>query len=212
MTTIHDVTLTISPDLVTWPSDPKIQLERVSKIEDGANANVSRLALGVHTGTHVDAPFHFVPGARTVENLALETLVGPVDVIELPEDVALIDAEVLQKYVGKPQLPRILFKTRNSRYWAGGDMQFHTDFVAISADGAEYLVEHGVRLVGIDYLSISPWKKSRPVHEALLKAEVVIIEGLELSSIKPGRFMLYCLPLKLARTDGSPARVLLVED
>jgi arylformamidase len=209
---IYDVTLTISPQMVTWPGDPSVALDRVKKIEDGANANVSALALGVHTGTHVDAPFHFIPGAPTVETLDLDILVGPVQVVELPENVNEITEAVLQGAAIPEGTTRILFKTRNSGFWARDIKEFQPGFVGVGVDGAEYLVKRGIRLMGIDYLSVAPYKRSRPTHEVLLNARMIVIEGLDLSMVKAGLYTLYCLPLKLAHTDGAPARVILVGD
>jgi arylformamidase len=210
MSEIFDITLTITPELVTWPGDPAVTLERVSKIEEGKNANVSRLDLGVHTGTHLDAPFHFIPGAKTVESLPLEILTGPVQVVELPDNVEMITMNVLKEAGIKTGVTRLLLKTRNSQYWKETAKKFHTDFVGVLPDGADYLIQLGIKLVGIDYLSIAPFKKSRPTHERLLNSEIIIVEGLDLSRITPGDYMLYCLPLKLGGSDGAPARVILV--
>ena len=208
---IHDISLTVTSNLPTWPGDPKVELERVEKIEDGANANVSRLSAGVHTGTHVDAPFHFLADGTTVDTLPLDILFGAVQVVELGDQVDLITAEVIQSSGLIHGVERILFKTRNSAFWARGETEFQTGFVAISADGAEYLVQQGIRLVGIDYLSIAPFKNSRPTHQILLKAKIVVIEGLDLSQINPGVYQLACLPLKLGGSDGAPARTVLIE-
>jgi arylformamidase len=205
----YDISLTISPTLPTWPGDPQIKLERVSKIEDGANANVSHIAMSVHTGTHVDAPFHFLPEGKTIERIPLRALTGRAYVLYLP-NADVIDAKVLESADIPPRTRRLLFKTRNSKYWSDPNPTFQTGFVGITADGAEFLVKRGVKLVGIDYLSISPYKKSRPTHEVLLKGGVVIIEGLNLSEIAQGRYTLFCLPLKLAGSDGAPARAILV--
>ncbi len=208
---IHDISLTVTPSLPTWPGDPKVELERVEKIEDGANANVSRLSAGVHTGTHVDAPFHFLSDGTAVDTLPLEVLFGAVQVVELSDQVDLITADVIQSAGLIHGVERVLFKTRNSKFWARGETEFQTGFVAISADGAEYLVKQRIKLVGIDYLSIAPYKNSRPTHQILLKAKIVVIEGLNLSEIKPGVYQLACLPLKLGGSDGAPARTVLIE-
>jgi arylformamidase len=207
----YDISLTISPHLAVWPGDPNIVLERIAKIEEGANSNVSRMEMGVHTGTHVDAPYHFLGDhTMTVEQLPLRLLTGRAYVLCLPPEVDEITAEVLQRSEIPPRTRRLLFKTRNSSYWKDEKAAFQTDFVGISADGAQYLVEHGIKLVGIDYLSIAPYKRSRPTHEILLKAGVVVVEGLNLSEVTQGRYTLYCLPLKLAGSDGAPARAILV--
>lgn len=205
----YDITLTISPNLPTWPGDPGVELERVEKIEDGANANVSRVDMGVHTGTHVDAPFHFLQDGITVDQINLSLLTGRAYVLHLPE-VDVITASVLEDAQIPPRTRRVLFKTRNSDYWAKEEVAFQTDFVGLSEDGAEYLVRRGVKLVGMDYLSIAPYKKSRPTHEKLLAAGVVVVEGLDLSEVSQGRYTLYCLPLKIAKSDGAPARAILI--
>lgn len=206
----YDISLTLSSDLPVWPGDPGLKLERVEKIEEGSNANVSRVEMGVHTGTHVDAPYHFLgEDTDTVERLSLRVLTGRAYVIKLTE-VDLITANVLENADIPPRTRRVLFKTRNSEYWARGEKEFQTDFVGISPDGADYLVKKGVKLVGVDYLSVAPYKQSRPTHEILLKGGIVIIEGLDLSAVTQGRYTLFCLPLKLAGSDGAPARAILV--
>jgi arylformamidase len=181
----------------------------VSKIEEGSNANVSRVDMGVHTGTHVDAPFHFLQDGSTVDKLDLSLLAGRAYVLHLP-DVELITASVLEEAQIPPRTRRVLFKTRNSDYWAEGITDFQTEFVGLSEDGADYLVRRGVKLVGIDYLSIAPYKQSRPTHEKLLNGGVVIVEGLDLGEVSQGRYTIYCLPLKLANSDGAPARAILI--
>jgi arylformamidase len=206
---IFDISLTISNDLPVWPGDPPIVIERVRKLEEGANANVSYLQMGAHVGTHVDAPLHFLKGGSTIDQMPLDVLVGPVDVVQLPDSVEVIDQAVLEQ-TGLPEgAERILFKTRNSAFWVEGAADFQTGFVGIDLTGSQYLVDRGVRLVGIDYLSISPFRKSKPTHEALLGAGIVIIEGLDLSKVSPGKYMLYCLPLKLGGAEGAPARAIL---
>jgi arylformamidase len=205
----YDITLTISPDLPTWPGDPGVEIERVEKIEDGSNANVSRVNMGVHTGTHVDAPYHFLQDGITVDQLNINLLTGRAYVLHLP-DVEVITAAVLEDAQIPPRTRRVLFKTRNSELWAGDKNDFQTDFVGLSEDGAEYLVRRGVKLVGMDYLSIAPFHKSRPTHERLLEAGVVVVEGLNLSEVDQGRYTIYCLPLKIANSDGAPARAILI--
>ena len=207
---IYDVTVPISPGMPVWPGDPAVELEQVSSMDAGAHANVSRLACSVHTGTHVDAPHHFLNDHRTIESLPLEILTGPAEVVYVEEDVAVITGAVLEKLPIPPCTVRLLLRTRNSRLWARGIKTFEEKFVGISADGAEWLVQHGVKLVGMDYLSVAPYKQSVPTHQVLLAAGTVLLEGVDLSAVPPGRYDLYCLPLKLAGSDGAPARVILV--
>jgi arylformamidase len=180
-------------------------------MDHGAHNNVSRMSTSVHMGTHVDAPYHFRNDGITVEQLSLEILTGPCYVLQLPDGIEAITAEVLDRTEISAEMKRVLFGTRNSHLWAKGEIQFQTDFVAITEDGAQWLVERGVQLVGVDYLSVAPYGDSVPTHTALLKAGVVIVEGLNLSSVMRGFYDLYCLPLKLEGCDGAPARAILIQ-
>jgi arylformamidase len=205
---IYDVSVGISPQLPVWPGDPPVELERVKAIASGANANVSRLACGVHIGTHVDAPLHFIDGAAGVESLPLKMLTGRAYVVHLPV-AKVIDQATLEKAGLPPRTRRVLFRTRNSELWAR-EQGFQKDFVAVDASGARWLVKKGVQLVGMDYLSVAPFGQSKETHRTLLEAGVVVIEGLDLSRVTQGRYTLYCLPLKLMGSDGAPARAILV--
>jgi arylformamidase len=207
---ITDISVGISPRLPVWPNNPGVELERMNKIEAGANSNVSRLALGVHSGTHVDAPVHFIAGGAGVETLALEVLIGPALVIHLPQAARVTAADLAGAAI-PADTRRLLIRTRNSEFWARGDTEFHTDYTGVGPDAAEWLVQHGIALVGVDYLSVAPWKESRPTHQILLAAGVVVVEGLNLSAVEPGAYQLICLPLKLVGCDGAPARVVLVK-
>jgi arylformamidase len=207
---IYDISLTISPEMPVWPGDPAVLLEQVESMDAGAHANVSRLNAGVHTGTHVDAPHHFLNDGRTVEGLPLEVLTGPCYVAQIPDAMDEITAEVLDGIPLAEGTVRLLFGTRNSHWWARGENSFQKDFVAVTEDGAEWLVKRGIRLVGVDYLSVAPFGESVPTHTVLLQAGVVVVEGLNLSSVPRGFYDLYCLPLKLKGSDGAPARAILV--
>ena len=208
---IYDISLTISPDLPVWPGDPSIELEQVESMDAGAQANVSRLNTGVHVGTHVDAPHHFLNDGRTIEQLSLEVLIGPCYVTQLPDGVEAITAEALDGMSLPTDAKRILFGTSNSRFWSRGETEFQEDFVAVTGDGAQWLVEHGIQLVGVDYLSVAPFSDSVPTHKVLLQAGVIILEGLDLSAVQRGFYDLYCLPLKLFGAEGAPARVILIQ-
>lgn len=206
---IYDISIGISPDLPVWPGDPPVTLERVGEIAKGANSNVSRLVCGVHVGTHVDAPVHFLDGREGVELLSLKSLMGRAYVVELG-DADVLDAATLQSAGIPPRTRRVLFKTRNSKLWSGGVQEFREDFVAVDVSGAEWLTQRGFHLVGVDYLSVAPFGESGPTHRILLEAGVVVVEGLDLSEVTQGRYALYCLPLKLMGSDGAPARAILV--
>jgi arylformamidase len=197
--------------MAVWSGDSPIEIERVSKIKDGANANVSKLTMSLHAGTHIDAPYHFLDGGLTVEKIPLKMLFGRAYVLHVPDDVNLITADLIKNSSIPPRTRRVLFKTRNSKIWDSKNKNsFQEDFVAISPDAAEYLVKRGVKLIGVDYLSVAPFNDSVPTHTILLQANVVIVEGLNLSEVSQGRYTLYCLPLKISSVDGAPARAILV--
>jgi arylformamidase len=209
--TIYDISLSISPELPTWPGDPGLELELSESMDMGAHVNVTKISTSVHLGTHVDAPHHFLNDGRTIEKLPLDVLTGPCYVVQLPDGVEAITADVLERTEISAEMKRVLFGTRNSHWWANGETQFQTDFVAITEDGAQWLVERGVQLVGVDYLSVAPYGDSEPTHKVLLRAGVVIVEGLNLAHIMRGFYDLYCLPLKIAGCDGAPARAILIQ-
>jgi arylformamidase len=207
---IYDVTLTISNELPIWPGDPAVKLYRVLDMARGDSYTVSRLECGVHTGTHIDAPAHFIAGGAGAHAIDLDVLVGPCQVVQV-RGVDVITAETLDSLAIPAGTTRLLFKTRNSEFWARGEKTFQTDFVAIDQSGAAWIVAHGIQLVGIDYLSIAPFEASSPTHNILLQAGVVAIEGLNLSGIELGRYQLICLPIKLQDSDGAPARAILIK-
>ena len=216
---IHDISLVISESLIVWPGDPGVKITQTSHLDKGTVpagtarcdvATVTRLDMGAHTGTHVDAPCHFVPGGLGVDALDLEILVGPALVVQALEADAL-SADVLEELAIPPGAERVLFRTRNSDRWVRGEREFYENFVAITEDGAHWLVERGVRLVGIDYLSVGPFDEPVPTHQILLRAGVIAVEGLNLSGIAPGVYQLVCLPLKIAGSDGAPARAILID-
>ena len=190
---IIDITRPISATLPVWPGDPPVEVEPVTSLEAGDPAAVSRLALGTHTGTHVDPPAHFLAGGATVDDLPLDVLVGPAIVVDLA-GAAPGEAE-LRALVGHHD--RVLLKTGAARG-------------VVTADMARRFVDGGLRLVGIDTPSIEPDTAEYPVHRLLLTAGVVIVEGLDLSAVAPGDYQLVCLPLRIAGGDGAPARAVLM--
>jgi arylformamidase len=208
---IYDVTVPIFNELPTWPGDPAVDITDWGTLSAGDGANVSMLSFGAHSATHVDAPAHFIEGAAKVESLNLEVLIGEAEVVAVPDDVRAIDEEFVLTHC-PPGAKRILFKTRNSAFWSEPNLQFHEDFTYLDLKAAETLVQRGMKLVGIDYLSIE--KFASPKHEthlALLSHGVVILEGVNLSDVPAGRYELICLPLRLRSNlgDGGPARVVL---
>lgn len=208
--TIYDISLPISPDLPVWPGDPAVVLEKTASMDAGDDANVSLIKAGVHVGTHVDAPHHFLNDGRTVENLSLDILTGSAFVLHLADDVDMITADILDAAPIPPLTQRLLLRTRNSDLWTSDSRIFHRDFVAIQTDGAEWLVDHGIQLIGVDYLSVAPFADSVPTHQILLKAGIIALEGCDLRQVPQGKYQLYCLPLKLVGSDGAPARAILI--
>lgn len=206
--TIYDITLPISNAMVVWPGDPPVDITAVRHLDRGDTATVSALQMGAHTGTHVDAPAHFVKAGAGVDALDLETLIGPAVVVAAATEA--ITAKWLEQSGIGTGARRVLFATANSDLWQTKNSDFVKNFVAITLDGAQWLVDHGVGLVGVDYLSVAPYGQSGPVHRCLLAAGVVVVEGLNLAGIVPGHYQLVCLPLKIAGADGAPARVVLV--
>ena len=206
---IYDISVGISPEIPVWPGDPPVVLERVKSLENGDEANVSRIQTGVHVGTHIDAPIHFVEGGATVDAIPLRSLLGRAYVVDLRK-ADVLDAATLESARIPPRTRRLLFKTRNSELWTSGESSFQRDFVAVDASGAEWLVKKGVKLVGVDYLSVAPFNDGVATHRILLEAGVVVVEGLNLARVSKGRYTLYCLPVKLMGSDGAPARAVLV--
>ncbi|MCA1576532.1 MAG: cyclase family protein [Acidobacteria bacterium] len=205
---IYDLSVPLSSELPTYPGDPGIQISAWSSLDNGDAANVSTVSFGAHTGTHVDAPAHFLQGAKKVEALALDVLIGEGQVIEVPDDCLVIDEEFVVANCA-PGTIRVLFKTRNSGLWTN---KFETNFTYLELTAAKRLVNMGVKLVGIDYLSIEQFgSKDHAVHRAFLSHEVIILEGLNLSGVPAGKYELICLPLRLHSKlgDGAPARAVL---
>jgi len=207
---IWDVSVPLRHDGLVYPGNPPISITPVQSIAAGGTANVSRIDLGSHTGTHVDAPLHFMDGGAGVDELPLDVLIGPARLIAVGDDVLAVgEAELRQHDLSG--VTRLLIRTRNSGWLASGSTEFHTDFTHVAPDGAEYLVSIGVRLVGVDYLSVEQFRSPHHrTHKTLLSNGVVIVEGLLLSEPPPGDYELYCLPLLLAGLDGAPARAVLI--
>ena len=208
---IYDISLPISPALPVWLGDPAIELKQVASMDEGEDANISHLSAGVHIGTHVDAPHHFLNDGRTVENLDLEILTGPAFVLHVDDDAEMVTAEILDAAPIPNATRRLLLRTSNAHLWTASPRTFDRGFVAISADGAAWLVERGIQLVGVDYLSVAPFDAPVSTHRILLKAGIIALEGCDLREVPQGEYDLYCLPLKLVGAEGAPARAILVE-
>jgi len=203
---IYDVSVPISRDLAQYPGDPQITITRKQTIgKNGAKCNLSKISLGSHSGTHIDPPFHFFEDGITADKLPLELLIGRARVVHITS--ACIDEAALQEFDFGPDV-RVLFKTRNSYLWS--QPKFVEDFVYITPGAARMLVNNGIKVVGIDYLSVEKFGfEEAETHRILLGAGTVIIEGLDLREVEPADYDMICLPLKIENSDGAPARVVL---
>jgi arylformamidase len=200
-----DITVPVRSGALCWPGNPEIVITQTEHLERGDDATVSCISFGAHTGTHVDAPVHFIIGASGVDSIGLDRLIGPARVLDLGDVDQIRTTDLEQHDVRAGE--RLLFKTRNSRLW--GENGFFPDYTSLSPEAARWLAERGVWTVGIDYLSIGSMESGAETHRALLESSICIIEGLDLSGVEPGPYDLVCLPLRLEGLDGAPARVVL---
>lgn len=208
MSRLIDVSVPLHNGMPFWPDTPGFRRIQFRKLADGDSCNNSRLETDVHIGTHVDAPLHFVERGAGVDQLPLEDLVGPATVGHLPgaDSVGVKELESLSL---AGDVRRLLLRTRNSLLWEQGHREFQSDFVGLTAEAAQWLVDRGIRLIGVDYLSVQRFTDGPRTHEILLGAGVVILEGLNLSRVEPGVYELMCLPVLLAGSDGAPCRAVL---
>jgi arylformamidase len=206
---ILDISTPISEGMPVFPGDPPLRIDRTRSLSRGDPYNLSQLSMGTHTGTHVDPPFHFVPGGASIDRIDLSLLNGPCEVLDLGPGHDRIGADALQRVPGDTR--RLLFRTTNSRRWADSE-SFFSDYVALDPEGAEAAIAAGVRLVGIDSLSIERRESEFSVHRRLLGASVLILEGLRLAEAPAGHYQLRCLPLCIRDGDGGPARAVLLPD
>lgn len=211
--TVIDVSLPISADLLVWPGNPGVEILPQQRIGDGDDANVSELRLGTHTGTHVDPPVHFVAGGAGIDRVPLDMLMGPAVVADargLPGELGAAELEGL----GVPEgTERLLLRTDNSELWRRLPAGFPADYTCLDVGGAEWILGRGIRLVGVDFLSVERrGTPGHPTHKALLTNGVTIVEGLDLGEVEPGGYELRVLPLRIVDGDGGPARAVLVRE
>ena len=206
---IYDVTVPISETVPIYKGDPAASVKNESSMARGEAANVTSLCFGAHTGTHVDAPNHFIEGTRRVEDLEIEKMIGPCRVVEMAGDVTAIEPAHLPELNG---VKRLIFRTRNSAFWSTPEDGFRTDFTYITPEAARALAETGLSLIGIDYLSVEKFgSEDFATHKILLEKEIVLLEGVDLREVPAGDYELICLPLKYIGStgDGAPARTIL---
>ena len=208
---ILDISILLSKDMHIYPGDTPFSLKEEGKISEGKTANVSSIKLGTHTGTHIDPPLHFLNGSSSVDKISLDKLVGPAKVIDLSsvkKEITEKDLKRFEEKISKDNI--VLLKTRNSILWEKEG--FQQDYVYLGEDAAQFLVDNGVKTVGIDYLSIENFNdKTAPSHRLLLENNIPIVEGINLKGILPGEYFFACLPLKIKGGDGAPARAFLIE-
>lgn len=209
---IIDISVVVSPKTLAWPGAPKTAFTFHRQMALGDVSNNSNIFMNGHTGTHVDAPLHYVGGGGTVEKMPLEALIGEAWVLEIPE-ASEISAEVLEKIWPPPKLgqkvDRVLFKTSNSRLGRNRSPEFDAGYCALNEAGARWLLTKKLKLIGNDYFSIQKYKQSPAIHQCLLEAEIVLLEGIDLSQVSAGKYELICLPLKLEGLEAAPARAVL---
>lgn len=210
-TQLYDISVNLRDGLAVWPGDPELELQMIGEISGGHVANITRILASAHTGTHMDAPRHFIDGATGIDQFPLDALVGTAYVLDFthltfPHHITAEDLEASDLPAGTE---RVLFKTTNSAIWDDGTT-FRRDYIALAPSGAQWLVDHGVKLVANDYLSIEEFEPARPdTHYILLGKRVVVVEGVDLRGIEPGEYTIFALPVKIKDADGAPARVLL---
>jgi arylformamidase len=210
---IHDISLAVSPKTITWDGvELGFSPLWTCRIGPGSDCNVSMWTVGAHTGTHVDAPLHFVANGGDIAGLDLNTLVGPTQVVEILGTQEITPDDLDAAGIGE-DIVRVIFKTDNTQRRLVHDTKFHADYTGVGSEAAAWLVAHGVKLVGVDYLSVGVYgEKNTKVHQTLLGAGVVILETLSLDGVAPGRYLLAALPPKIADIEGSPCRAILIEE
>ena len=211
---IYDISVGISPEMPTWPDDPPVILTKLAEIQNGADANITAIEMSVHSGTHIDAPKHFIDDGIAADEIPFEKLMGEVVVMEMSDAASVISAEILKTHPDNSRLQtasKVLFKTINSGTWQSSSAEFQKDYVGINKSGAKYLAGLNLDLIGIDYLSIAPYDDTVQPHTILLSKGIILLEGINLSRVPSGIYQLCCLPLKIIGCEGAPARAILVE-
>ena len=208
MEDIIDITVPLTTEIPVWPGSKGIRITPTMRLEKGDSSNISRLDCNLHTGTHVDAPRHFLQNGATVDQLPLDILVGPCVVAHLPDADAVTPSNLTDLNLPSG-IERLLIRTGNSELWAAKTTEFRKDFVALTHEAAQWIVDNGINLIGVDYLSVQRYGDDNLTHHILLDADTVVLEGLNLSNVKSGFYELSCLPLKLVGTEAAPARAIL---
>jgi arylformamidase len=208
MTEFIDISLPLSSRLPFWPGSSGFALSWKKQLTQGDECNNSQITSDVHVGTHIDAPYHFFTEGGTIDAVSLNTLIGPCSVLQFKGIDKITSGDLDNASITEPK-ERLLLKTENSKFWKVEDSSFREDFVALEPDAAEWIVDHRIKLIGIDYLSIGRLHSGLETHQILLSAGIAVVEGLLLRDVSPGPYELICLPLKIEGAEGAPARVVL---
>lgn len=211
---IIDISVPISNNMPIWPGDPPVEFEKLSSIDQGDSVNTTALKMSVHTGTHIDAPYHFIESGQRVDQISLDKLIGEVFVMVIDDGIDVITEKVLKTHPANHQLretPKVLFRTRNSHFWKDQAHDFNRGYVGIDKSGAEFLKQRQLELIGIDYLSIAPYADTKNPHEILLSNGTILLEGLNLINVSEGIYNLLCLPLNISNCEGAPCRAALID-
>jgi arylformamidase len=203
-----DISVLVRQGMPIWPGESGVILDRVKSLDAGDSSNSSRLSMSIHSGTHVDAPFHFLPSGKKIDEMDLDIFIGPVRIIHMLFQDRITSADLISLNL-PPDTRRLLFRTKNSDFWKQSPNTFQPDFVGLTEDAAEWVADSAIELVGIDYLSIQPYNDASQTHCILLQAGVAILEGLDLTHVEEKEYDLICLPLRLLGAEGAPARAVL---
>lgn len=210
---IFDITIPFSAAVPVWPGDPAIELRPLARTANGDVCNTTQIVCPTHCGTHVDPPWHFIDNGAKLDEIPLDRWVGSCQVVQIPDSVTRIEPRDLESAGISESTTRVLLKTSNSRKWLSKPLVFETDYVALTPAAARWVVDRGLKLIGIDYFSFELYDDAENrTHRTLLGNDVIAIEALNLSEIEPGYYQLVCLPLKIAGGDGAPARVILISN
>jgi len=207
---IIDISVPINDKLPLWPDSALPEINKISSFDKGDKVNETKVSMNMHTGTHIDAPFHFIQDGKAVDDLPLDIFIGNVFVAEI-NDVKEITADDIKKLDIPKGITRILFKTSNSKLWKRRVQEFQKDYIGLDESAAKWLVENNIKLVGVDYLSVATFKNVKEIHKILLNNEIILLEGIDLSNVGSGEYKLICLPINIKDTEAAPVRAVLIK-
>ncbi|MEA2063219.1 MAG: cyclase family protein [Gemmatimonadota bacterium] len=208
---LFDISITLGQESTTYPGDPAYKRETVCSLETGGVAQVSKLTLCAHSGTHIDLPAHFIAGSRTIEQYPVEDFLMPAQVVGIENRTCVTRAELEKKNLARDHA--LLFKTANSSSGLVTSGHFQPEWVYLGLDAAEFCVEQKIPLVGLDYLSLDRYgDKDYPVHHKVLSTGMIVLENINLKSVPEGRYFLFCFPLKTGGAEGAPVRAVLARE